>query len=185
MTISEDWFKYKCKTRRASIPTLFGVDFIDVEIKVGWVSCGYYTFEWPPFEIPHRFNPEAMDKIPYMHMSITPEDFRKTIELYDNPQEEITRDKLLAPYYEKLNFDAGMFDFGHDGLFRAYKHVNGWVILHDHLIVCGCPTKEITEWIVHIDDLRKIQEELKSHDIFYTGVKFASPPNCFSGFKND
>ena len=116
-------------------------------------------------------------KRPDTHISFTPEQFEKVMELFPLAP-KYKRDECYKPFYENYDLDRGMFDLGHDSLFQAFKDPHDdieKVYMVSHTFVHGSPTTHTQVLGLHIDDLQRLKELLdsKKDEIFYSGCKIS------------
>ena len=183
MTCTEDFGKFKCTLVRDAC---FAVREREVEFDVTWISCGVWSLEyWRPKDAPRTDLGILVVEDwypPNTQISFTPEQFDKAYELYpDAPRQE--RDKCYKPYYEDYDLDRGMFDFGHDKLFQAYKDpIKDKVYLVQRYFVRGTPSETTSVLGLSLEDFKRLKELLdsKKSSIFYSGCKI-STTNLFDG----
>ena len=176
MTISVDIGKFKAKIEHYS---LLAIRHQEVELDVMWVSCGVYEVNYyrPRDAISHIVITTEDWHPPDTHISFTPEQFAKVVELYPSASKN-ERDECHKPFYEDYDLSRGMFDFGDDRLFQAFKdpHVDK-VYMVNHYFVHGSPTTSADVLGLYMDDFQKLKDLIdnKKGEIFYSGCKISMP----------
>jgi hypothetical protein len=179
MTISIDIGKFEAEIEYISA---IGKRSRKVELEVMWHSCWVYqvTYYRPRDAEDHVVVVTKDWYPPNINISFTPEQFDKVVELYPlAPKNE--RDQCYKPFYEDYDLSRGMFDFGDDVLFQAFKSPQPTdderVYLVRHCFSYGTPTPDTAVLGLHVDDLKKLKELLdsKKNEIFYSGCKISWP----------
>lgn len=178
MTISEDIGKFKA---RIGISTLFGIRDREVELEVIWVSCGVYSIRYnrPKDATDPNIIVEEDWYPPDVHISFTPEQFEKVVELYPLALKH-KRNEVYKPFYEDYTLDNGMMDFENDTLFQVFKdpHDNiEKIYLVNHYFSRGSPTTQTDVLGLYSEDFEKLKDLIASKKdvIFYSGCKFSMP----------
>lgn len=178
MTISIDIGKFEADIEHIS---MIGKRSRKVEFNVQWHSCGVYqvSYHRPRDAKNHIVIVEPDWYPPNTHVSFTPEQFEKVIELYPSaPKNE--RDQCYKPFYEDYTLSLGMFDDGNDTLFQAFKGScpgDERIYFVEHCFSYGTPTTNTHVLGLLVDDLKKLKELLvsKKDEIFYSGCKISNP----------
>lgn len=185
MTIAEDIGKFKCKIKHVG---LIGYREREIEFDIQWVSCGVYEMSyWRPRDAKsHEILVTEDWYPPNTSITFTPEHFEKVVELYPlAPKQE--RDQCYKPFYEDYDLSRGMFDFGDDMLFQAFKDpLEDRVYLVNHRFLRGVPTTSTQVLSLYADELQRLKELLDSKKdmIFYSGCKIATPSPIITELQN-
>jgi hypothetical protein len=138
----------------------------NVQLDVHWVSCGFYVFSYPKFEFKPFPDSTSMRKVEGMSISVDPKWIDKIIELYPSVEKTTDRTKTFVPFFQVFDTDRGMFDFGQDSQFSAYKSQHdGWIVMLEHQANYGVPTRHVSSWSIHIDDLKALRDKLKDPSV--------------------
>ena len=178
MTMCVDIGKFKTRVKHQSF---IGFREREVEFSVTWVSCGVYQLEYyRPKDIENHEVLVTEDWFPPdTSISFTPEQFEKVMELYPAAPKR-NRDECYKPFYEEYTLSRGMFDFGDDELFQAFKDPSEkaeMVYLVNHKFSYGLPTPHVSVLGFYIEDFQRLKGLLdsKKDDIFYSGCKCSWP----------
>lgn len=175
MTISVDLGKLKAKLEHTGI---IGRRSREVELDVTWVSCGVYEVDYhrPIDAGDHQVLIEKDWYPPNTSIGFTPEQFAKVVELYPSAPKHEKREECYKPFYEDYDLDRGMFDFGYDSLFQAFKDpLVDKVYMVNHRFILGAPSTSTQVLGLYMDDFQRLKEliDSKKDEIFYSGCKFS------------
>jgi hypothetical protein len=171
----------KFKAKSEYICSMFGRRSREVEFDVTWVSCGVYQMEYyrpRDAEDPAVLVTENENWYPpNVNISFTPEQFNKVAELYPSAPKN-KRFECYKPFYENYDLDRGMFDFGDDCLFQAFKdpHENvEKVYLTSRSFVHGTSKNYISILGLYWEDFKRLKDLLdsKKDEIFYSGCRMS------------
>jgi hypothetical protein len=186
MTCTEDFGKFKATIKHDGS---IGWREREVEFDITWVSCGVFEMRYyrPRDAKEQHYVLVAEDWYPPdTSITFTPEHYEKVFELYPSaPKHE--RDKCYQPFYETYELDAGMFDFGHDWLFQAYKDpLEDRVHLVNRNFVRGNPVESTNVIGLTWADFLRLKEFLDSKKglIFYSGCRIAMPSKTVTDLQN-
>ena len=178
MTMSVDIGKFKTRIKHQGC---IGYREREVEFDVMWVSCGVYQLSYyrPSDAADHEVVVVDDWYPPNTFITFTPEQFEKVVELYPQAPKR-QRDECYKPFYEDYDLSRGMFDFGEDMLFQAFKDPaenTERVYLVNHQFMCGSPTTSTQVLGLYLEDLRRLQEliDSKKDEIFYSGCRISMP----------
>ncbi len=178
MTISIDIGKFKAKIEHNG---LIGKRSREVEFDVEWVSCGVYQVSYyrPRDAVDHGVLVTEDWYPPDTSISFTPEQFEKVAELYPSAPKR-KRNECYKPFYEDYDLSRGMFDFGDDRLFQAFKDPYDnveKVYMVNHQFAHGAPTTSKQVLGLYLEDFQRLKNLLdsKKDEIFYSGCKFVMP----------
>jgi hypothetical protein len=183
MTMTVDIGKFKTKLKHQSC---FGYREREVEFDVTWVSCGVYQLSYyrPRDAKNHEVIVEEDWYPPDTAISFTPEQFEMVAKLYPQAPKR-PRNECYKPFYENYDLDRGMFDFGNDELFQAFKDptpdVERVYLVNRHFTY-GSPSTSTQVLGLYIEDFKRLQELINSKkgEIFYSGCKVAMPSKCLT-----
>jgi hypothetical protein len=174
MTISINIGKVKVSLKYTA---LLGYRKREVELDVQWHSCGTYQVSYyrPREAKDYRILVEEDWYPPSVDVGFTPEQFDKVFELFPSA---VKRERMESykPFYENYDPDRGMFDFGNDTLFQAFKDPlenEDGVHLVNQYFVRGIPSENTQVLGLSWADFMKLKDliEREKHEIFYSGVK--------------
>lgn len=176
MTISIDIGKFKAEVEH---DFLLAKRSREVEFEVTWVSCGVYQMSYHRPRESRETHVGALVRKdwypPNISISFTPEEIEKVAELFPLAPKN-KRDECYKPFYENYTLDQGMFDFGHDTLFQAFKdpHENmEKVYMVNRGFAKGSPTASTDVLGLMWEDFQRLKSliDSKKDEIFYSGVK--------------
>lgn len=133
-----------------------------VDLRVNWHSCCIYevSYRRPNDAGDHRVIVESDWYPPSFQIHFTPEDFDKAFELFPDAPKNKRKD-CYKPYYENYELSRGMFDFGDDELFQAYKDPYDEiekVYLVNRFFTHGTPSTGTEVLGLYFDDFKKLKE---------------------------
>lgn len=174
MTISINIGRFKAELEHDG---LIGTRSREVELDVMWHSCGIYQVSY--------YRPrDAVDHIvlvtedwypPDTTCVFTPEQLEKVAELFPLASKR-KRDECYKPFYEEYTLSNGMFDFGDDDLFQAFKDPGETVekvYMVNRSFSHGVPTTSSSVLGLRKEDFQRLKDliDSKKNEIFHSVCK--------------
>lgn len=167
MTISIQIGELETQTKKRD---LFGYAELKIKLQVTWHSCGCYAI-W--VEKMESLDNKYIEPKTGFSLHMNPEHLEKVAEMFPNAPVR-PRMETHKPFYEDYDPDRGMFDFGHDTLFQAFKDPleNNRVIIANINFNGGIPSS-LDSLSLDFDEFKKLKTLIddKKGEIFYSGVK--------------
>jgi hypothetical protein len=157
MTMTQDIGKFTTELKNNLI---FGTCKREVELEIIWISCGYYsiTGKYVKAEDENSYIQPKLD----FNLHLTPEWIEKAFELFPNAVKR-NRPETYIPFYQDYSTDRGMFDFGHDILFQAFKDnlFDDRVILTNYHFNYGTPSSKVDVLNLQFSEFKRLKEFLE------------------------
>lgn len=178
MTMTQDIGKFKTELKNTEF---LGTFKREVELEIIWISCGYYSITGEYVKTPTEEEfPNMQPKLDF-NLHLTPEWIEKVFELFPNAVKR-NRPETYIPFYQDYSTDRGMFDFGHDMFFQAFKDnlFDDRVILTNYYFNYGVPSSKVDVLNLQFSEFKRLKEFLDNPngygpEIFYSGCQVAQP----------